>query len=41
MSSGREADFFPVGADDTTTTLTDLVVEALRMGVPVSELLAF
>jgi hypothetical protein len=41
MNSGREADFFPVGANEDKTNLTDLVVEALQLGVPVSELLAF
>lgn len=42
MHSGRKADFFPVGANDTTSiTATDLLIHALETGVPVSELLAF
>lgn len=43
MSNGREADNFPVGATDNTdlVTATDLLLHALRTGVPVSELLTF
>lgn len=42
MHSRLEADFFPVGSNETTsTTATSLLLHALETGVPVSELLAF